>query len=197
MTEGILYLTFDGPIEDASIAQLIQLIASMIIKDKLTHIYLALNTPGGSVNAGIMLYHYLNSLAIKVTTHNIGQVDSIGNMVFLAGADRFASPATSFLLHGVSMRIASPMQLDKTQLKEIQSQILQDESRIETITSDRTKLSKTQLSRFFRTGRSLSPTEARKYGIVTEIREFKVPDGAKSAVINTFPVPNQGNVSNP
>lgn len=190
MDDETLYLTLNGPIEDAQTAQLIQLIQNAIVQEGLTHIYLAINTPGGSVNAGIMLYHYLQALSVKITTHNVGQVDSIGNMVFLSGEDRFTSPATSFLLHGVSLRVDGNIQINKGQLKELQSQIGQDEARIEAITSVRTNLSKTQLSRFFRTGRSLSPTEAKKYGIVTEIRELNIPSGAKTAVVNTFPIAN-------
>lgn len=196
MDDGIFYLTFTGPIEDAPIAQLTQLIENTINQESIKHLYFAINTPGGSVNAGIALYHYLRSLPIKVTTHNIGQVDSIGNMVFLSGENRIASPATSFLLHGVSMRIMGNAQLAKANIKEMLSQVEQDEARIETITSDRTSLTKAKLASFFKAGKSLSPTEAKKYGIVTSIQEFEVPDGAKRGVINTFPVPNQGNVAN-
>ena len=196
MKEEPFYLTFTGPIEDAPIAQLIQLLENTINQEGIKHLYLALNTPGGSVNAGITFYHYLKSLPIKVSTHNIGQVDSIGNVVFLAGEERLAASATSFLLHGITFRFSGNGQLSKGQLRELFSQIKQDESRIGTITLDRTKLKKKQLASFFNTGRSLSPTEAKNYGIVTGISEFEVPDGAKRGVINTFPVPNQGNVPN-
>lgn len=194
MDDGKFYLTLMGPILDPQTAQLIQILDQTIRETPITHLYLAINTPGGSVNAGIMLYHYLRSLSITVTTHNVGQVDSIGNVIFLGGTERYASPATSFMLHGVSVQIQG--QMLKSQLDEVRSQIEQDEQRISTITTDRTTLTKAKLTTFFRTGRSLSPTEAKSYGIVTDIREFEIPNGAKSGVVNTFPPLNQGNVAN-
>src|SRR5690348_17973220 len=119
MEENTLYVTFMGPIEDAPVSQLIQILENIINQEKIDHLYLAITTPGGGVNAGIVLYHYIKGLPIKVTTHNIGQVDSIGNMVFLAGEERIASQATSFLLHGVTMRVNGPTQLSKSQLSEM------------------------------------------------------------------------------
>lgn len=190
------YLTLIGPILDAQTAQLMMLMDNTIAQESIGHLYVAINTPGGSVNAGITLYHYLRGLPIKVTTHNIGQVDSIGNTVFLAGEDRFASPATSFLLHGVSLNVNGNVQMSRAQLKELSSQLEKDELRIETITSSRTKLKKDELAEFFATGRSLSPDEAKTSGIVTSIKEFEIPDGAKKGIFNTFPVPDQGNVPN-
>ncbi len=196
MDNEVFYLTITGPILDAQTAQLMMLLDNTIAQESITHLYVAINTPGGSVNAGITLYHYLKGLPIKVTTHNIGQVDSIGNTVFLAGEERMASPATSFLLHGVSLNISVNLQMSRAQLKELSSQLEKDELRIETITSSRTKLDKHQLAKFFATGRSLSPDEAKTSGIVTGIKEFEIPNGAKKGIFNTFPIPDQGNVPN-
>lgn len=196
MNQSEFYLTITGPILDAQIAQLMILLDNTISSEGINHLYVAINTPGGSVNAGIVLYHYLRGLPIKVTTHNIGQVDSIGNTIFLAGEERFASPATSFLLHGVSLNVAGNSQFSRNQLGEISSQLEKDELRIETITTERSKLTKRQLQVFFDKGSSLSPGEAETHGIVTGIREFEIPNGAKKGIFNTFPSPDQGDVSN-
>lgn len=195
-TQSEFYLTITGPILDAQIAQLMMLLDNTISSEAIDHLYVAINTPGGSVNAGIVLYHYLRGLPIKVTTHNIGQVDSIGNTIFLAGEERFASSATSFLLHGVSLNVAANSQFSRGQLGEISSQLEKDELRIETITTERSKLTKKQLQAFFDKGSSLSPVEAETHGIVTGIKEFEIPNGAKKGIFNTFPAPNQGDISN-
>ena len=191
------YLTITGPILDAQVAQLMMLLDNTISSDGIDHLYVAINTPGGSVNAGIVLYHYLRGLSIKVTTHNIGQVDSIGNTIFLAGDDRFASSATSFLLHGVSLNVAANSQFSRSQLGEISSQLEKDELRIETITTERSSLTKKQLQAFFDKGSSLSPVDAEKHGIVTGIKELEIPNGAKKGIFNTFPAPNQGDIPDP
>ena len=84
-----LYIIFTGPIDEQIAAQMIQQIDVAINSDNgFEFLYLVINTPGGGVNAGITLYNYLRGLPIKIVTHNIGQVDSIGNVIFLAGDER-------------------------------------------------------------------------------------------------------------
>jgi Clp protease len=48
--------------------------------------------PGGSIQSGIALYNFLRAIPATVTTHNVGNVDSIGNAVFLAADERLACP---------------------------------------------------------------------------------------------------------
>lgn len=185
-----LYLTFTGPINDQNVAQLIQQIDPLLGPDKVDHLYLAISTPGGGVNAGITLYNYLCSLPIKVTTHNIGQVDSIGNVIFLAGTERYAAPATSFLFHGVSFSVGGAAAFSRTQVEEFLSQVKQDEARIKTVIREKTKLDGRKLNGFFRSGRSLSPDEAHRFGIIHAIKAVAIPDNAQRAAINTFPAQN-------
>ena len=61
-----------------------------------------LSTPGGSVMNGLNLYNVLRGLPITLTTHNVGNVDSIGNAIFLAGQIRYACPHSTFMFHGVA-----------------------------------------------------------------------------------------------
>lgn len=188
--DDVLYVTLSGLILDAPMAQVIGNLDATINQQGIKHLYLAINTPGGSVSAGINLYHYLKGLPVKVTTHNVGQVDSIGNIVFLSGDERVASSATTFMLHGVKFSIGQPTEFTKSQLKERYSQLEQDEARISAITVENTKLTPRKVASFFTNGRSLNPTEAKEYGIISDIREFEIPDGAKRGFINAFPAPN-------
>jgi hypothetical protein len=57
--------------------------------------HLLLSTPSGRVDIGLMVYNMLRALPIKVITYNVGTVNSIGNLVFLAGAERYAAPTSS------------------------------------------------------------------------------------------------------
>jgi hypothetical protein len=60
-----------------------------------------LSTQGGSVMHGMNLYNLLRALPIELTIHNVGNVDSIGNVVFFAGSKRFAYAHSTFMFHGV------------------------------------------------------------------------------------------------
>jgi ATP-dependent Clp protease, protease subunit len=186
-----LYLTYDGPINDVSVAQLISMVLQIIDQQNITHLYFAISSPGGSVNAGIMLYHFLKGLPIRITTHNIGQVDSIGNVIFLSGSERYAAEATTFLLHGVTVTLGQNAALSRSQLNEIMSQIRQDERRIQAIVMQATSLPARRVTRFFRSGSSLSAQEALSAHIATSVREFEIPDGAKRVFVNTYPAQSQ------
>jgi ATP-dependent Clp protease protease subunit len=182
-----LYLTLDGPISDQNVAQLIQQLDPIINPGNVEHLYLLLSTPGGSVNAGVTLFNYLEGLPIPITTHNIGQVDSIGNVIFQAGNKRIASHSTSFLFHGVTFSAQGTIAMSRVQLEELLSQIKQDEKRISTILKDKTNLNGTKLNAFFKSGRSLDPNEALTFGIIDRIAAVSIPNDAQRAIVNTYP----------
>ncbi|PTT90266.1 Clp protease [Pseudomonas sp. HMWF031] len=64
-----------------------------------TRIRLHISSDGGSTGYGFALYNFLRSLPIPVDTHNLGNVGSMANIVFLAGEVRTAARHSRFLLH--------------------------------------------------------------------------------------------------
>jgi ATP-dependent protease ClpP protease subunit len=74
--------------------------------------------PGGSVFHGLSAYNYLKGLPANITTHNFGSVDSIGVVLYCAGATRLSVPQARFLLHGVSANFPQNTSLEEKQLEE-------------------------------------------------------------------------------
>lgn len=140
-------------------------------------IYLALSSPGGSVADGIALYHYLRSLPVKLTTHNIGSVNSIGNIVFLAGERRVACSHTTFMFHGVSLQTQGAQAFERKVLREHLASVESDEKRIAGIVAERTKLETGAIDTFFLEARTLTAQEALDGGIIDEIRQVNVAQG--------------------
>src|SRR5438105_15215469 len=60
-------------------------------------INLLLSTPGGSVAHGITIFNVLRGMPIELITHNVGNVDSIGTVVFLAGSKRYSCSQATFM----------------------------------------------------------------------------------------------------
>ncbi len=180
-----IYITATGFIvDDNSVGQMIQALNGLVTEKKPDEIYILISSPGGSVNSGIVLYNFIRSIPTKVITHNIGQVDSIGNVIFLAGEERYMAPATSFLFHGVIMNGNGPFNLSKSQLDELLSQFQQDETRIEQIVCDRTDITKTKLRGFYDRGESLNSDDALKFGIVNKVIVPSIPDDAESFIFS-------------
>ena len=82
-----VYVTFSAEINVKTTESLLATMANLVNKQVKT-VHLALSTPGGEVAAGLNLYNVLRALPIDLITHNVGNVDSIGNAVFLAGSKR-------------------------------------------------------------------------------------------------------------
>jgi ATP-dependent Clp protease protease subunit len=95
-------IIFLGGVIDDDLANLV--IAQMLFlesedPDKDIHIYL--NTPGGSVTAGLAIYDTMQYIKPKVSTLCMGQAASMGAVLLAAGepGKRFALPHSRILLH--------------------------------------------------------------------------------------------------
>lgn len=79
--------------------------ASMLTKmanQGVERLTIGINCNGGNVQSGIFLYNILMSMPFDVVTHNIGNVDSIANAIFLAGRTRYSTRSATFMFHGVA-----------------------------------------------------------------------------------------------
>ena len=122
------YVIFQAPFDMKSSQQLIA-VCTQLVQRGTKEIYLALSTPGGSVTAGLTAYSVLRALPASVLTHNIGNVDSIGNAVFLAGERRIACPHSTFMFHGVAFDMPAGARADERFLKERLAAIGADQRR--------------------------------------------------------------------
>jgi ATP-dependent Clp protease, protease subunit len=112
----IVYVSFSAEIVPATTESLIAVMADCANKG-VPHVYLMLSTPGGSVMHGLNLYNVLRAMPFKLTTHNVGNVDSIGNAIFLAGEERFSCPQSTFMFHGVGFGTNPGERLEEKTLK--------------------------------------------------------------------------------
>jgi ATP-dependent Clp protease, protease subunit len=110
------YISFFADINPMTSAALVGNIFDQINKGGANAIYLLLSTPGGTVDHGIALYNVLKGLPVPFTTHNVGSVNSIGNVVFLAGKERKAAPNTTFMFHGVGVDVPAASRLEERNL---------------------------------------------------------------------------------
>jgi ATP-dependent Clp protease protease subunit len=99
LKERIVFLV--GPVTDESanlvVAQLLFLESENPDKD----IYFYINSPGGSVSAGMSIYDTMNFIKPDVSTLCIGQAASMGAFLLSAGAKgkRFALPNSRVMIH--------------------------------------------------------------------------------------------------
>ena len=136
-------------------------------------IHLLLSTPGGSVSEGVAIYNSIKALPIEVYIYNIGTINSIGNVVFQAGTQRIAAPASSFMFHGVGFDIQNE-RFELKQLNEKRETLKNDQSLIAQIIGKHTKLDEAAVERMFLNMEYVSSEEALKRGITDEVRDINL-----------------------
>jgi ATP-dependent Clp protease protease subunit len=103
LKDNIIFLgtPVDDNVANLVIAQLLFLEAEAPDKD--VHLYI--NSPGGSITAGMAIYDTMQYIRPDVSTICIGQASSMGALLLAAGAPgkRFALPNSRILIHQPSM----------------------------------------------------------------------------------------------
>ena len=127
---------------------------------------------------GMNLYNMMRAMPFKLITHNVGNVDSIGNTIFLAGEERYASPHSTFMFHGVGFNMPEGVRLEEKLLRERLDGILADQKRIGSVIEERTQLPTNKIKALFREAGTKDAPYAASVGIVHEIRELQIPAGS-------------------
>lgn len=140
-----------------------------------TKLTLAMNSPGGNVGAGVFLHNVMTTMPYDIATHNIGNVDSIATVIFLAGSMRKANSNSTFMFHGVGFDQIQPLRLEEKFLKERLDTIQAEHRRLAQLVSDRTTLSPVSVRRLYSQQSTRSAAWAKSKGLISEIGSFECP----------------------
>jgi len=171
------YISFSAEVVPHTIEALLAAAANLV-NQGFREITILLSTPGGSVMHGINAYNVLRGLPINLTTHNVGNVDSIGTVIFLSGNRRYACPQATFMLHGVAFGVGSPTQFFERNLQERLETVRADQQRIGSIYQERAGLNAQDAEQFFLRETTLSASDAVNRGLVHELRDVQIPAGS-------------------
>lgn len=133
--------------------------------DKDVNIYI--NSPGGSVTAGLAIYDTMQFLKCDVSTYCVGQAASMGAVLLAAGTTkkRFALPNARIMIHqpwGGAQGQASDVQIQAEEMLRIRD-------RLNAILSKHTKKSIDTIAKDSDRDKFMSAEEAKKYGLVDEV----------------------------
>jgi len=174
----MLYISFSAPINEQTSQTLMNFLSERINGGE-KEFYFLFSSPGGKVREGVTLHNFLKSLPAKIIMHNIGITDSIGNVVFLGGKERYANSQSSFLFHGVGFDINRPTRLEEKNLREFMTSLLRDKNIVADIIKDRTKLKKEEIDELFLEAKTKTPEEAKEAGIIRDVKEANIPEGSQ------------------
>ena len=165
LEDRIIFLT--GEINDAManiiVAQMIYLEGKNLDKD----IYLYINSPGGSVSAGMAIYDTMNYLKCDVSTICIGLAASMGAFILSSGAKgkRFVLPNSEVMIHqplGGAQGQASDIAIQAKHIQHIKD-------KINKILSENTGQPLEKIEKDTDRDNYMTAEEAKKYGLVDKI----------------------------
>ena len=147
------------------IAQLIYLEAQDPEKD----ISLYINSPGGSVSAGMAIFDTMNYIKCDVSTICIGMAASMGAFLLAAGAKgkRFALPHSEIMIH----QPLGGMQGQASDIKIHADHILRTRDTLNRILAEKTGKSLEEIVRDTDRDNFLSAAEAMEYGLIDKVIE--------------------------
>ncbi len=169
LEERIIFLS--GPISDPLANLVIAEILLLASKDSHRDIKLYINTPGGSVTAGLAIYDTIQYIDCDVSTICVGLAGSMGATLLAAGAKgkRFALPNSEILLHQVAGGITG----QATEIEIGARQILKIKQKLNQILAKHTGQPLNKVGKDTDRDFYLSAEEAKKYGIIDEVIKGK------------------------
>ena len=175
LKERVIFLV--GPVEDHManliVAQLLFLESENPDKD----IHLYINSPGGSVTAGLSIYDTMQFIKPDVSTMCIGQAASMGALLLSGGAEgkRYCPPHSRMMIH-------QPLGGFQGQASDIEihaREILLVRDRLNKILARHTKQDLETIARDTDRDNFMSAIEAVSYGLIDQVLEHRV-DSLKS-----------------
>src|SRR5262249_735043 len=99
LQDRIVFL--QGQVDDDSAGIVVAQLRSLMTEHPKADIHFYINSPGGSVTAGMGIYDMMQGITCDVATYCIGQAASMGSLLLTAGAKgkRFALPNARILIH--------------------------------------------------------------------------------------------------
>ena len=129
--------------------------------------FLYINSPGGSVSAGLSIYDTMNFIKPEVSTLCMGMAASMGSFLLMAGAKgkRFALPNSRVMIHQPSGGAQGQASDIEIQAREI----LKTREQLNRIYAERTGQPVEKIAADMERDTWLSPTEAKDYGLIDQV----------------------------
>lgn len=146
-------------------------VAELLYLDSLNHndISLYINSPGGSITAGMAIYDTMNFIKSDVSTICIGLAASMGAFLLACGKDgkRFSLPNSEIMIH----QPLGGAQGQATEIKIAAERILKLRDKLNKILADKTSQPLEKVEKDTERDNFMEPREALEYGLIDKVIE--------------------------
>ncbi|MEZ6141025.1 MAG: ATP-dependent Clp protease proteolytic subunit [Zavarzinella sp.] len=172
LKERVVFL--QGQVDDESAGLLVAQMMYLQAEDPKADIHFYINSPGGSVTAGMGLYDTMQYVSCDVATYCMGQCASMGAMLLTAGAKgkRFATPNSRIMIH----QPLAGLRGTSTEFQIHANEYIRMKKHLNQLLSHHTGQTIEQIEKDTDRDNFLSATEAAAYGLVDAVLD-KIPFG--------------------
>ena len=165
LKERIIFLGEE--VTDTSAGLIVSQLLFLESEDPNKDIHLYINSPGGSVSAGLAIYDTMNYIKCDVSTICFGMAASMGAFLLAGGTKgkRFALPNSEIMIHQPSGGARG----QATEIKIVAENILKTKKKLNEILAANTGRSIEEIERDTERDNYMSAEEAKAYGLIDEI----------------------------
>ncbi len=171
LKERIIFIS--GQIEDHMANLIVAQLLFLQSEDQSRDIQLYINSPGGSVTAGLAIYDTMEHIKPDVSTICVGMAASMGAFLLAGGqkGKRFALPNAKVMIH----QVLGGAQGQATDIQIQAEEILRVKDTMNTILAEKTGQSKKKIQEDTERDKYLTAEEAKAYGLVDDVVHAQVP----------------------
>lgn len=168
------FFTLSGDVNSDMVHRVFEAVSSMTARGiETAHVLLQSN--GGYVSDGLCLYNFMSNAPVKFVMYNAGAVASIAVILYLGGAQRYASETARFMVHK-SHATASPGARPDA-LKIIVDGLRADDARTEQILRKHVVFTPEHWAVHEYSDLHLTAREAKAVGLIDDVADFAPPRG--------------------
>ncbi|KAJ2718495.1 hypothetical protein GGI07_005733 [Coemansia sp. Benny D115] len=188
LKERIIML--NGPVNDTMSSLVVAQLLFLEAEDPSKPISLYINSPGGSVTAGLAIYDTMQYIQSSITTLCVGQACSMGSLLLAAG-----SPGQRFALPNATVMVHQPSGGAEGQASDIAihaREILKTREKLNGIYHRHTRQDIAVIESAMERDNFMTPAEAKDFGIIDAVLDKRTPDAGKDAgATDSPPAPKQ------
>ena len=165
LKDRIIFL--DGPVNDMAASVIVAQLLFLEAEDPDKDVQLYINSPGGSVTAGLAIYDTMKYIKCDVSTNCIGMAASMGAFLLTGGAKgkRFALPNAEIMIHQPS----GGAQGQATEIQIAAEHILKTRQKLNEIMAENTGQPFEVIAADTERDNFMSAPDAKAYGLIDEV----------------------------
>ena len=165
LKERIIFL--GDEVNDVTASLVVSQLLYLEAEDSTRDIYLYINSPGGSVTAGMAIYDTMNYISCDVSTICMGLAASMGAFLLSAGAKgkRFSLPNAEIMIHQPS----GGSRGQETEMRIVYENIMKTRKRLNHILAKNTGKTDEQINEDTERDNFMTAEEAKEYGLIDTV----------------------------